>query len=452
MTSVSKKIFFQSLGCDKNLSDSEHMLSRLLKQGYSITDDETEADIIVVNTCCFIHDALQESIDTIIELGALKETGHLKTLVVAGCMAERYADEIKKSLPEVDAIVGTASYDKICEAIEGVSGGDHPVLRGDLTRLPDDSAGRVRSSLNAYGYLKIAEGCNKGCSYCVIPSVRGPYRSVPMEDLISEAKKMARDGVRELILVAQETTLYGTDIYGKKALPDLLRKLSEIEDLSFIRIMYCYPEEITEELLQTMASCDKVCHYLDLPIQHCSDRILSAMRRRTRKAELLEKIALIRKILPDCALRTTLICGFPGETEAEHEELLSFIKEVRFDHLGAFTYSQEDGTPAAEMPDQIDEETKKTRLDAVMALQQKISEENNAKLIGKTYSALVDGYLPEDRNLVCRIYRDAPDIDGEFFVACDHELMSGTLVQARVSDVNAYDYSGVLVDEDESAE
>lgn len=448
----SGKIFIQSLGCDKNLSDAEHMLSRLIKKGYSITDDETEADIVIVNTCCFIHDALQESIDTIIELGSLKESGQLKTLVITGCMAERYADDMRRELPEVDAIVGTASYDKICDVIEEAAAGQHPVVLDDLSRLPDDSGGRVLSNLTTYGYLKIAEGCNKGCSYCVIPSVRGPYRSVPMEALVSEAKKMVRDGVKELILVAQETTLYGTDLYGKKALPDLLRKLNEIEDLSWIRIMYCYPEEITEELLETMASCDKVCHYLDLPIQHCSDEILKAMRRRTRKEELLEKIALIRKILPDCALRTTLICGFPGETEEEHEELKQFIQNVKFDHLGAFTYSREDGTPAAEMPDQIDEETKKARLDAVMSLQQKISEENNAKLVGKTYPALVDGYLPEDGNLVCRIYRDAPGIDGEFFVPSDHELMAGTLIRATVTDVNAYDYSGVLVDEDESAE
>ncbi len=447
MSEFAGKIFIQSLGCDKNLSDAEHMLSRLIKKGYTITDNETEADIIIVNTCCFIHDALQESIDTIIELGSLKETGALKTLVVTGCMAERYAEQMKEELPEVDAICGTTSYDKICDVIEEAASGQQPVQLDDLSRLPDDSAGRVLSNLTTYGYLKIAEGCNKGCSYCIIPSLRGPYRSVPMESLVSEAEDMVKNGVKELILVAQETTLYGTDIYGKKSLPDLLRKLNAIEGLAAIRIMYCYPEEITEELLQTMAECKKVCHYLDLPIQHCSDEILKAMRRKTRKSELLEKIALIRRILPDCALRTTLICGFPGETEEQQEELKQFIQEVQFDHLGAFTYSQEEGTPAAAMEGQIPEDVKTARRDAIMALQQRITEKKNRELIGKTYTAIVDGYLPEDGNLVCRIYRDAPDIDGELFVPSDHEMMAGTELFVRITDVNAYDYRGEIVNE-----
>ena len=440
------KLFIQSLGCDKNLVDAEHMLPILLKKGFEITDDETQADVIIVNTCCFIKDALEESINTVIELGRLKEEGQLKALIVTGCMAERYSEEIRKSLPEVDSIVGTASYDHIADVIDDTLSGQKDTLSGSLSRLPDNSSGRIRSNISSYAYLKIAEGCNKGCSYCVIPSVQGPYRSVPMEELLSEAKKLVRDGARELILIAQETTLYGVDLYGKKTLPDLIRRLNEIDDLAIIRIMYCYPEEITEDLLLAMWDCEKVCHYLDLPIQHVNDDILRAMKRRTTKAELLQKIALIREILPDCALRTTLITGFPGETEEMHEEVLSFIDDVGFDHLGAFTYSREEGTPAAEMAGQIDEDVKQARLERIMALQQKISERKNRKLIGKEVTAIVDGYLPEEKNLVCRTYRDAPDIDSDLFVPCDHERMAGDLLRARITDVNCYDYRGELTE------
>ncbi len=450
------KVFVQSLGCDKNLSDTEHMLSALIKSGYEITDDETAADVVIVNTCCFIHDALEESINSVIDFGRLKEDGNEKALIVTGCMAERYTDEIKTDLPEVDGVIGTSSYDKVPEMIEdilkrkGISSDstdeDGPVvLKDDLSRLPDESEGRIRTNPIPYAYLKIAEGCNKMCSYCVIPYVRGPYRSVPMESLIKEAEGLAADGIKELILVAQETTLYGTDIYKKKCLPELINRLSDIDGIEAIRLLYAYPEELTKDVVDVIRWNKKVLHYIDIPIQHASDNILKKMGRKTTKADLLDGIKKMRGLIPDIAIRTTVMVGFPGETEEDFEELKSFIKEVKFDHLGAFTYSREEGTKAYFFENQVDEETAQRRYDEIMSIQKEISLKKNQSLVGKTFPAMIEGYMPEDGVLSARIYRDAPGVDGTLFIESDHEYISGTILKARIREVNEYDYKGELV-------
>ncbi len=440
------KVFFSSLGCDKNLCDAEHMLSLLSEEGFSITDDENDADVAVVNTCCFINDALSESIDNIISLGSLKESGRLKALVVTGCMAQRYREEIKKTLPEVDCVVGTSSYDEIVPAVKAALSGEKRVFLKDLDVLPDISKGRIRSFPSSSFPLKIAEGCSKCCTYCVIPYMRGPFRSYPIEDLLSEVKRLSFDFPSEIILVAQETTLYGTDIYGKKALPELLSRLSEIDTVSGIRIMYAYPEEVTEELLLSMRDNPKVVDYLDIPIQHCSDKILNRMGRKTNKASLIENITMMREIVPDIALRTTVMCGFPGEAEEEHQELLSFISDMKFDHLGAFCYSKEEGTKSASFKGQVKKETKERWFDEVMALQQDISKELSEKLIGKTFEAVVDGYLPDEGCVIARIYRDAPEIDSYLFLPREEPLIAGTKVLARIEEANAYDYRGVIIE------
>ncbi len=437
------KILFVSLGCDKNLVDSEHMLGMLTAAGYTLTDAEEEADVIIVNSCCFISDAMEESIQTLIDLGQLKTTGCLRSLVVTGCLAQRYANEIRQEIPEVDAIVGTNSYDEIVSVVEETLQGEKPTVTKPLTGLCSDVS-RVVTTGGHFAYLKIAEGCNKLCTYCVIPSIRGAYRSVPMEQILSEARKLVEGGVRELILVAQETTLYGMDLYHKKALPELLRQLSEIPELEWIRLLYCYPEEITEELIQTMASNPKICHYIDMPIQHCNDEILKRMGRRTNKADLLQKIASLRQAMPDIALRTTLICGFPGETEETHEELLEFIDEIGFDRLGAFAYSPQEGTPAAEYPDQVEEETKQRWVDEVMSLQQEISAECNESYIGRTLQAFVEGKVADESAYVGRTYRDAPDVDGYVFLSSDRELMSGDIVTVEITGAYEYDLIGEI--------
>ena len=440
------KVFFDSLGCDKNLCDAEHMLFLLSEEGFTITDDEEEADVAIVNTCCFINDALSESIDNIIALGSLKKSGRLKALIVTGCMAERYKEEIRKSLPEVDCIVGTTSYDEIADAVRfALSDGKKAFLK-ELDFLPDITRGRIRSFPSSSFPLKIAEGCSKCCTYCIIPYMRGPFRSYPMEDILLEAGRLSFDCPSEVVLVAQETTLYGTDIYGKKDLPVLLSRLSEIDTISGIRIMYAYPEEVTEELLLSMRDNKKVIHYLDIPIQHCSDRILKKMGRRTKKSALIENINMMRSIVPDIALRTTVMCGFPGETEEDHEELLSFIREMKFDHLGAFCYSKEEGTKSATFKGQVKKETKERWLDEVMTLQQGISRELSEKLKGKTFDAIVDGFLPDEGCVIARIYRDAPDIDSYLFIPGEEPLMAGTIVKARIIEANAYDYRVVLVE------
>lgn len=438
------KLLYISLGCDKNLVDSEHMLSMLINNDFVLTDDEYEADIIVVNTCCFINDAMEESINTLIEYGRLKSEGNLKVLVACGCLAQRYADDIKEQIPEVDAIVGTNSYDDIVEAISNSMAGNNDIYLKPLVGLPDNSGGRLLSTGGHYAHLKIAEGCDKHCTYCVIPSIRGDYRSVPMEEILDEAKKLADGGVQELIIVAQETSMYGIDIYGKKTLPLLIDKLSEIQGIRWIRLQYCYPEEINDELIDMMAKNPKVCHYIDMPIQHSNDNILGRMGRKTSEEDIRNIVSKLRTAMPDICIRTTLICGFPGETEEQHQSLLQFVEDMRFDRLGAFAYSQQENTPAADFENQIDEEVKLARVDSVMKLQQRISNEINDSLIGKELEVFVVGEIPEDGVYVARSYRDAPDVDGFVFVNSDRRLVSGDFEKVIITDAHEYDLVGEI--------
>ena len=443
-----RKILFISLGCDKNLVDSEVMLGLLHKAGFALTDDEREADVIVVNSCCFIGDANEESINTILDMARYKEIGVCKALVVTGCLAERYKEEVLTEMPEVDAVVGTSSYDHIVEVVQSVL--EHHIHTQTFESIditPTRTANRLVTTGGHYAFLKIAEGCDKHCTYCVIPQVRGHYRSVPMEDLLAEARSLVDGGVKELILVAQETTLYGVDLYGEKTLPKLLRELAKIPGLVWIRIQYCYPEEITDELIQTIREEIKVCSYLDIPIQHASDSILKRMGRRTTESAIREMIAKLRREIPDLALRTTLISGFPGETEEDHETLMRFIDDMEFDRLGVFTYSQEEDTPAAAMEDQIPEEVKKERRAEAMELQQEISLEKCQDMIGRTVLVMIEGKVADENAYVGRTYRDAPGVDGYIFINTDQELMSGDFVHARVTGALEYDLMGELCDE-----
>ena len=421
------KLYMISLGCDKNRVDSEKLLSGLLEQypGSEVTDDPEEADLAIINTCSFIGPAKEESINTIIEMGEYKESAKLKKLIVAGCLVERYRDEIRKELPEVDEVISVSEY---------------------VEKL-DRQLKRVESGECYTQYLKIAEGCDKYCTYCIIPKLRGHYRSVPMESLLAEAASLVENGARELILVAQETTLYGTDLYGHKALPELLDRLSSLEGLEWIRILYCYPEEIDEALVEAIARNPKVCHYLDIPIQHASDCILKAMNRRTREAELREKIAMLRERIPDIALRTTLITGFPGETQADFDILKRFVTEERFDRLGVFPYSQEEGTPAAEMQPQLPERVKQQRQDAIMALQQSIAFEKAEEQIGRSLRVMISGYDPENHVYVARSYMDAPDIDSFVYVdgGENRNLMAGDMVNVRIVSSDGYDLIGEML-------
>ncbi len=439
-------IFFISLGCDKNLVDSENMLGILHDNGYRIINEEQEADIIIINSCCFIHDAKQESINTILEMAEYKKSGSLKALIVTGCLAQRYKEEILTEIPEVDALLGTSSFTEILKVIEEITDGKKHTCFEDLDRLPKMESNRLITSGSYFAYLKIAEGCDKHCTYCIIPQVRGNYRSVPMEDLIREAGYLALQGVKELILVAQETTLYGQDLYGEKSLPKLLTQLCKIEGIEWIRILYCYPEEITDELIETMKREPKICRYLDIPIQHASDRILKLMGRRTSKKDLVEIIAKLRKNLPGTVLRTTLITGFPTETQEEHEELVAFVKEMQFERLGVFTYSKEDQTPAAKLKPQITAKVKKQRQKEIMKLQQSIVFEHTAQLTNKTFRVLVEGKITEEDNVyIGRTYMDAPSVDGFFFLCCENELMSGDMVNAKVTGAKGYDLVGEMV-------
>lgn len=439
------KIFFVSLGCDKNLVDSEEMLALLEKRGYSFTDDETQADVIIINTCCFINDAKEESVQTILEMSEYKKE-NCKALIVTGCMAQRYKQEILDEVPEVDMVLGTTAYDKIVEAIDEALAGSRKVETESLNTLPKTGAGRVLTTGGHYAYLKIAEGCNKCCTYCIIPKVRGRYRSVPMEELIAQAKDLADKGVKELILVAQETTVYGVDLYGKKSLHLLVRELCKISGLRWIRLLYCYPEEIYDALIETVRDEEKVCHYLDLPIQHASDAVLKRMGRRTTQADLKEIIAKIRKEIPDIVLRTTLIAGFPGETQEQHEETMAFIDELEFDRLGVFTYSQEEDTPAAVMPDQIDEETKLTWREELMELQQEIAFDKAQDREGSIVTAMVEGKVADENAYVARTYGDAPNVDGLLFIQTAEELNSGDFARVRITGSAEYDLIGELAD------
>ena len=443
------KIMFISLGCDKNLVDTEMMLGMLAEKGYQFTDDEQEAEIVVVNTCCFIGDAKEESINTLIEIGQLKETANVKMLIAAGCLAQRYRKEIREQIPEVDVIIGTMAIDKIVEAVEEYQTKQYTTFVEDIDRTPVSGKKRVVTTGGHYAYMKIAEGCDKRCSYCIIPKVRGSYRSIPMETLLKEANTLVDQGVKELILVAQETTLYGTDLYGKKSLPELLRKLSEIRGLYWIRILYCYPEEITEELIDTIAELPKVCHYLDIPIQHASDKILKRMGRRTNQQQLKDKIAMIRSKIPDMCLRTTLITGFPGESQEDHEQSMAFVDEMEFDRLGVFTYSAEEDTPAAGFPDQIEEEVKKDRQADIMELQQEIAFEKAEGMTGQDVLVMIEGKVADENAYVGRTYKDAPNVDGLVFVNTDRELMTGDFVPVHITGSYEYDLIGEIKDENE---
>lgn len=440
------KLLFISLGCDKNLVDSEYMIGMLHAAGYTITDDENDADVIVVNSCCFIGDAKEESIQTILSAARLKQTGKLKSLIVTGCLAQRYQDEVLREIPEVDALLGTNAYDAIVEAVEdSLKGSIYKNYRA-LEGIPDmHGKKRLVTTGGHYAYLKIAEGCDKHCTYCIIPSIRGAYRSVPMEELVEQAAGLAAQGVKELILVAQETTVYGKDLYGEKSLPRLLDELNKIEGLYWIRIMYCYPEEINDELIAAIKRNDKVLHYLDMPIQHINDDILRRMGRRTTGVELADKIELLRREIPDICLRTTLICGFPGETGAAHEELMEFMNWAEFDRLGAFVYSPEENTPAAAFDGQLDEETKRTWRDDVMELQQEISADVNASMKDRELWAFVEGKIAGENAYVARTYKDAPGVDGYIFIHTDEELMSGDFVRVRVTGALDYDLMGELI-------
>lgn len=441
------KILFISLGCDKNLVDTEMMLGQLSEKGYTFTDDEKEADVVVVNTCCFIGDAKEESINTLLEMAELKKEGKIKALLAAGCLAQRYKEEIQEEIPEVDAILGTMSIDKIVEALEEVMEHHAKNFYRDISDTPVYGKKRILTTGGHYAYLKIAEGCDKHCTYCIIPKVRGTYRSVPMEVLLKEAEELAEAGVKELILVAQETTLYGKDLYGKKSLPKLLRELAKIPGIYWIRILYCYPEEIDDELIAAIKEEPKVCHYLDLPIQHGADAVLKRMGRKTSKKDLEEILAKLRREIPDICLRTTIIAGFPGETREDFEECYNFIDENEFDRLGVFTYSREEDTPAYAMDGQLEEEEKIARQAELMELQQEIAFEKAASMIGKVLTVMVEGKVADEDVYVARTYRDAPNVDGYLFLNTTANLMTGDFVKVLVTDYNEYDLIGEIYHE-----
>ena len=442
------KVFFVSLGCDKNLADSEQMLGILTRNGHEIVGSEEEAEAIIVNTCCFIKDARDESVQTILEMAEYRKNGPCRAFIVTGCMAQRYQQEILDEIPEVDAVLGTSSYDAILEAIAAADNRKRYSLFRDIDHLVSDPAeGRVLTTGGHFGYLKIAEGCDKHCTYCIIPKLRGSYRSVPMERLVRQAQDMADRGVRELILVAQETTVYGTDLYGRKCLAELLRKLCRINGIRWIRILYCYPEEIDDDLIEVMREEKKICHYLDLPIQHASDRILKRMGRRTSRADLTEIVSRLRREIPDIILRTSLITGFPGETEEDHQILMDFVDEMEFDRLGVFTYSQEDDTTAASMPDQIPEETKLKRQEEIMLLQQEISAEKGEQKIGQEMLVMIEGKVSGENAYIGRTYGDAPKVDGYIFVQTGELLMTGDFARVTVTGALEYDLIGEITDE-----
>lgn len=439
------KILFVSLGCDKNLVDSEVMLGLLRDRHHDITNDEAEAEVIVVNTCSFIHDAREESIQTILEMAELKKSGQCRLLIVTGCLAEKYKDEILEELPEVDAVVGTTAYDRICDVIDRSLEGERVQSFESIDRLPLVNTRRVLTTGGYSSYLKIGEGCDKHCTYCIIPKLRGNYRSVPLENVLKDARQLAESGVTEINIVAQETTTWGKDIYGEKRLPMLLKELCKVEGIRWIRLLYCYPEEITDELIQVIKEEPKICHYLDMPIQHSSDAILKRMGRRTSRQELEDIIGKLRREIPDIALRTTLITGFPGETEEDHENLKSFVETMGFDRLGVFTYSPEEGTPAERMPDQMPEEVKEERRDELMLLQQQISAEKTEQMVGKTLDVLVEGRIPEEGIYVGRTYRDAPEVDGYIFIHAEEEIISGDFVTVKVTGADEYDLTGDVI-------
>ena len=439
-----------TLGCDKNTADSERMLGLIDASKYNLTSDIEEADAAIVNTCCFIQSATEESIDKLLELSEYKK-GRLKYLICAGCMAERYKDEIEAELPEVDAFIGTMSLDSIVEVIEELekkSGNDDALKRYDEldTPYPDRQViGRVLTERPYLEYLKIADGCDKRCTYCAIPYFKGKYKSIPMEVVVEEARALAESGVKELILVAQEITVYGLDLYGEKRLHMLLHELSEIEGIRWIRLLYCYPEEIYPELIEEMSSNPKVLHYIDMPIQHTEDAVLRRMARRIDNAGIRRVVADLRNAMPDMVIRTTIITGFPGETDEDHEKLLDTLEDLKLEHVGVFTYSKEEGTPAADFADQIEEEVKQQRFEDIMLLQQEISEEYLKSCVDRELDVIVDGYLSDEDVYVGRSYMDAPDIDGMVFIDSERELISGEIVRVRITDSDVYDLEARLI-------
>lgn len=442
------KILFISLGCDKNLVDTEMMLGHLTQKGYEITDDEKEADAVVINTCCFIHDAKQESVDVILEMADLRKKGQIQALIVTGCLAQRYSDEIQEEIPEVDVIMGTQAIEEIVTALESVLAGNQQNILPCIDKPLPKLGKRMVTTGGHYAYLKIAEGCDKHCTYCIIPKVRGTYRSHPMDELLLQAKYLVEEvGVKELILVAQETTIYGMDLYGEKKLPELLNELSKLRGLRWIRILYCYPEELDDALIETIATNEKVCHYLDIPIQHASDHVLKRMGRKTSRAELEAMICKLRDRIPDICLRTTLITGFPGETQEDHEIVMDFVDTYEFERLGVFTYSKEEDTPAALMDDQIEEAVKEERRNEIMELQQEIAFEKAESMIGRTVLAMVEGKLADENAYIARTYMDAPNVDGYLFINTAKELMTGDFAYVRITGANEYDLIGELEDE-----
>lgn len=441
------KIMFVSLGCDKNLVDTETMLGLLSKERFEFTNDESEADVIVINTCCFINDAKQESIDTILEMAEYKNSGTCKALIVTGCLAQRYKQEIIDEIPQVDVVMGTSNYDEIVDAVNSALEGKGGVNIEDADRLPLVNEKRVITTGGHYAYLKIAEGCNKHCTYCIIPKIRGEYRSIPMEFILKQAEEMVQEGVKEIILVAQETSMYGIDIYGRKMLPELLRKMCQISGLYWIRILYCYPEEITDDLIQVIKEQPKICNYLDLPIQHASDEVLKRMGRKMTKSQLVDVIGKLRREIPDICLRTTLITGFPGENKEQHEEMMEFVDEMEFDRLGVFAYSAEEDTPAANMPNQVDDELKEDWRDELMELQQEVSFDKAQTMIGSVLTVMVEGKVADENAYIARSYRDAPDVDGYVFINTDEELMSGDFVKVKITGALEYDLIGEIYDE-----
>ncbi|MBO4702747.1 MAG: 30S ribosomal protein S12 methylthiotransferase RimO [Lachnospiraceae bacterium] len=437
------KVYFASLGCDKNLVDSEHMLADISSE-YEIVSAPEDADIAIVNTCAFIKDAKEESINTILELAEYKKD-NLKYLVVTGCLAQRYYEDLKELIPEIDVFLGISAIPNILDDLKRVSDKEKIIDIPDNNLKQSASGRRFLNPPYHYSYLKIAEGCDKKCTYCSIPSIRGSYRSVPIDELIKEAEFLAKNYVKELILVAQETTVYGTDIYGKKCIVELVNKLSEIEGIEWIRLMYCYPEEIDDDLINLIKDNPKVCKYLDMPIQHASDRILQRMGRRTSKKEITTLIKRLRKEIPGIAIRTSLITGFPTETDEEAEELCDFITKNKFDRLGVFTYSKEEGTLAASFKPQIKESVKKQRQKKLMEIQREISIKRNLSFISKKFTAIIDGYNPEEGFYIARLYSDAPDIDGNVFIEAKEDYLSGTFVKVKITDCSEYDLFGEII-------
>lgn len=444
------RIFFVSLGCDKTRVDSEVMLGTLVAHGHIITDDEDTAEAAVINTCCFIGDSKKESVDTILEFAERKTSGQLKALIVAGCLAQRYREEVLDEIPEVDACLGISAASELADVLDEIEkkGSAKDRLRIYPLDVPPLTGKRIQTTGGHYNFLRIAEGCDKNCTYCVIPSIRGHYRSLPIETLLHEAQELVNEGVRELILIAQETTCYGTDLYGRKALPELIRALAKIEELRWIRLMYCYPEEIDDELINVLKTETKLCHYLDMPIQSGSDDVLRRMGRRTTRDEIISIVKKLRAEIPDICIRTTFITGFPGETAADHRASEDMVRELRFDRLGVFTYSQEEGTPAADFPDQIGEPLKKRRRTRLMKLQQEIAFEKAEQMKGMELDVVVEGRVDEDGEdiYVSRTWKDAPDIDGYLFIEnAPYELLSGSFVKVRVTGAADYDLIGEIV-------